>query len=110
MADPTAAIGLDDDIAEDFRILGFEIEPDQPGTSEEDVLGIWQENWPSVQAFLRCQTQWHGVSNLAGIIWTGINYASLETVMQRLKSPEHVFDDVQHMEAKALEAFGEVKA
>ncbi|WP_275789687.1 DUF1799 domain-containing protein [Pararhizobium gei] len=109
MADPEATATLDDDLIEDFRILGFEFEDDEAQPKEDDVLGIWRENWPSFQAFLGCQTQWRGAPSLTRMIWTGLDYNAVEVVMRRQKSPEHVFEDLQHMEAKALEAFAEIK-
>lgn len=68
---------------------------------------VWPENWPSVTAFLGCQTQWRTEAIKDRIVMLGLDYGAVEIVLRRFKSPDHVFDDVQFMERVALTVFRE---
>jgi hypothetical protein len=75
--------------------------------NEVEAFQVWSVNWDSVIAFLGCETQWQALALPSAVVWTGINYPSLDIVMKRYKSPDHVFDDVQFMERAALKVFAE---
>ena len=62
---------------------------------------VWPENWPAVQAFLACQTQWI-VGGMDGTL-IGLNYQSVEVVMRlyRCKTAE-TFDKIRLMEVEML--------
>ena len=54
----------------DAKAFGLALpEPDAPEDFE-----IWPDNWPAVEMFLRCQTQWRTTS--AGVC--GFDYVALE--------------------------------
>lgn len=73
--------------------------------NEVEAFQVWPVNWDSVTAFLGCQTQWLSSSVGKALVWTGIDYKSLDVVLQRYGSPGHAFDDVQYMEREALKVF-----
>jgi hypothetical protein len=100
--DPTKPARLDKETTDDFAQLGVIIEAGVNETGDDDVFYVWQPNWPSVEAFLACETQWHYVSGLSVMMRTGINYAALDVVLRRKKSKPHVFDDVRIIERAAL--------
>ncbi len=72
-----------------------------------DGVAVWDINWPSMLAFLDCETQWRVTSTMAGLHWTGLDYQGVDVVLRRTGAPEHVFADVQDMERAALAAFNE---
>lgn len=61
---------------------------------------MWPENWPVVEAFLRCQTQWVH-AGMGGVV--GMNYVGVEIVLKHynVTDPE-VFSGLQVMELAAL--------
>lgn len=63
-------------------------------------LEVWPDNWPTVQAWLRCQTQWRAIPGGA----IGLDYVAVEMVLSRmgLLDDEPVFDGLQVMETAAL--------
>lgn len=66
-------------------------------------MGVWPENWDSVQVFISLGTQWTvGPGGPIGLV-----YASLPVVLRRWRIPldrrDAVFDDLQVMEGAALE-------
>lgn len=64
-------------------------------------------NWPSISAFVACETQWRAAVGAAGeLVWTGIDYAGLDVVLRRQNAPDRVFGDVRVMESEALKVFG----
>lgn len=97
---------MDTTLAADFALLGAPVEAHLISNAVE-AFAVWPVNWDSVIAFLGCETQWQTASAFARVVWTGINYASLDIVMRRYQSPDHVFDDVQYLEREALKAFAE---
>ena len=64
-------------------------------------------NWPSLEAFTRCATQWRTVAIGAGFAFIGLDYAAVDIVLNRLSAPAHVFDDVTIMENAALPILNE---
>lgn len=81
------------------------------GFSEEDFeappVVVWPDNQQAVMVMLAMRTQWR--IGTAGR--TGLDYAALAEVWQRLKVPEEqrdaVFLDLQVIEDAALEAMHE---
>lgn len=74
-----------------------------PEDYEEEPFGVWPENWPAVELFLRLSTQWR--ISLSGE--TGLDYAALYPLLDRVASDptewEALFDDVRVLEAEALQ-------
>lgn len=70
------------------------------------MFSVWPENWPTVEAFLRCQTQWVP-AGMGGVV--GLNYTGVEVVlrMYNITDPE-VFSGIQTMEIAALKVMNRV--
>ena len=80
----------------DAKAFGLALpEPEAPGDFE-----VWPDNWPAVEMFLRCQTQWRTTS--AGVC--GFDYVALEWLFRlyEVEDQQAVFQDLQIMEAAAL--------
>jgi len=77
---------------------------------EHDVVRVWDNNWPSFEAFLACETQWQCVSRGVGgvLTWLGIDYAAADVVLRRRNAEDHAFADLQVMERAALDTFSEM--
>ena len=69
---------------------------------------VLQENWPAIQLFLACQTQWHHLATMSSVIKTGLDYTAVKTVME-LRFSSHnqaeLFTKLQIIESQALTAF-----
>ena len=61
---------------------------------------VWPENWPAVEMFLRCQTQWR--TTMSGVC--GLDYSAVEWLFRlyEVEDQQAVFQDLQVMEAAAL--------
>lgn len=70
-----------------------------------DEIGVWPENWQSVNFFLDyCRTQWRtGMGGPTGLDYTAV-LACLRTLRLGRERSDEVFTDVRVMEAAALEA------
>lgn len=70
---------------------------------QEDIISLWPDNWLSFGVFAGMSTQWR--IGASGVI--GLDYNALNTVMKlkgvKKKQRKKVFNDVQVMEAEALE-------
>ena len=73
-----------------------------PAVERADDFEVWEENWPAVEMFLRCQTQWRTtMSGLLGLDYVAVGYMlSLYSV----ENPRALLEDLQVMEAAALMA------
>jgi hypothetical protein len=91
------------------EMAAFGLTPDDYSPEErqkllaDDTVGVWPDNWLSVCVFDAMGTQWN--VGMGGPI--GLRYESLREVRLRYAIPasewRHVFDDLQLMEAHALE-------
>jgi hypothetical protein len=63
---------------------------------------VWEENWPAVEMFLRCQTQWR--SSMAGLL--GLDYGAVAWLLRlyEVEDQRAVLEDLQVMEAAAMSA------
>lgn len=70
----------------------------------ENVVEVWEENWPSVSFFLDyCATQWRvGIGGATGLDYTAV-IASLRTLRLPRERFDEVFADVRVLESAALE-------
>jgi hypothetical protein len=76
------------------------------GLTAEEATGppfeVWPDNWPAINIYCAMRTQW----NVGPAGPVGLNYASLGEVWRRLKVPpsdrDQAFQDLQVMEAAAL--------
>jgi hypothetical protein len=73
------------------------------------VTDVWDINWPALQAFLACETQWRVVARgMAGVLeWLGLDYVAADVVLRRLGLDDEAFEGLQVIEAAAVEVFGE---
>jgi hypothetical protein len=73
-----------------------------PAPDVESVKGVevWEENWPAVEMFLRCQTQWRvGVNGILGLDYGPVAWLfSLYAV----EDPRSLLEDLQVMEDAVL--------
>ncbi|WP_273794699.1 DUF1799 domain-containing protein [Brucella intermedia] len=90
--------------------MGVSVEVTPDGAEADGAFHVWRENEEALIAWLAVETQWRIVSTMAGLIWLGLDYSAVDVVLRRLKSPDHVFADLQNMELAALEAFNEALA
>lgn len=64
-------------------------------------------NWPSLMAFLDCQTQWRVAAGMAGLVWFGLDYAACKLVLDAEELGPDVFRDLRVIEAAALPILNE---
>jgi len=67
---------------------------------KEEHFEVWEENWPAVEMFLRCQTQWR--TTISGVC--GLDYAAVQWLFRlyEVKNAPAVLEDLQIMEAAAM--------
>ena len=74
----------------------------------KDEFVVWEENWETVEMFLRMQTQWRvGFSGP-----TGLDYAALDWLCRiySVEDPAVLFVGLQIMEGAALSCFNKKKS
>ena len=61
---------------------------------------VWPDNWPAVEMFLRCQTQWR--TTASGVC--GLDYSAVEWLFRlyEVEEPATVLENLQVMEAAAV--------
>ena len=71
--------------------------PEQP---RNDDFEVWEENWPVLEMFLRCQTQWR--TTMSGLL--GLDYGAVAWVLKLYEVEDHrsMLEDLQVMEAAAM--------
>lgn len=71
--------------------------PEQPRT---DDFEVWEENWPVLDMFLRCQTQWR--TTMSGVL--GLDYGAVAWVLKlyEVEDQRSMLEDLQVMEAAAM--------
>ena len=64
------------------------------------MFDVWPENWPAVELFMRCQTQWRTDNGQR----TGLVYSELIGIgnLYSVKNLGKVVEDVQVIEAEIL--------
>lgn len=74
--------------------------------NEEVDFEVYEDNWESLELFLRLRTQWVTMP-FGGL--RGLDYAGLNAVLQMLKVSDtgRAFSDMQIMESAALAVFAE---
>lgn len=106
-ADHSRAAAIDQDIAEQFALMGVTVIPeDDP--AEPEALNILPANHASFAVWLECQTQWNIVSIANGLLWRGLSYRDVREVLDDMEAPRHVFADIRVMERAALPVLNEV--
>jgi len=81
--------------------------PDLPAAPDEDFC-VWLENWPTVEMFLRVQTQWR--TSMGGVI--GLDYAAVAWVLKLygIEDQRSLLEDLQVMEAAAMRVMNKQEA
>jgi len=69
-----------------------------PEKKVEKDFAVWPENWPAVELFLRCQTQWR--TSVGGV--TGFDYSSVLSLVNMYSYSKETFEDLQIMEVAAI--------
>ncbi|KUJ73932.1 hypothetical protein AVO42_00480 [Thiomicrospira sp. XS5] len=80
--------------------------PEVQAANQPEAFPVLEENWPAIQLFLQCQTQWNYLSGMT-IAKTGLNYQAVETVMRLCyadEDPADLFKRVQAIENEVLKA------
>lgn len=98
--------GTRDVQSEDEALAAFGLKRDGP-PPDDGAVDVWPNNWPAVQVFAACGTQW--TVGMAGS--TGLRYEALPFIfemqgVQRAQWPE-LFGLVRLCEAEALKFFAE---
>lgn len=90
---------------EDAQLFGIEM-PDQ--STEPELYEVWPEHKESLLMFLRCQTQWRMGPSGA----TGLDYRVVLELLRlyNIKDRKAAMDEIQIMEARALELLNEQAA
>jgi hypothetical protein len=85
-----------------------------PGSSEVDgpdgfplvdgAFPVWEENWPSIQAFLKVRTQWRR----DGGVPVGLDYTAVDVALRRARmdDADRMFEDIQLMETVIIAEWG----
>lgn len=72
---------------------------------------MFEENWPTLRAFLAMQTQWNIIAGMGDAVRQGLKYEVLPTVFSMLqitrKEQPEAFDGLRIMEREALRVFSE---
>ena len=78
--------------------MGIDL-PDLPPPAAEE-FGVWPENWPTVETFLRVQTQWR--TSMGGV--TGLDYGAVAWVLKlyEVEDQRSLLENLQVMEAAAM--------
>lgn len=86
---------MKDDTQADAAVFGIAL-PEQPA----DEFEVWEENWPVVEMFLRCQTQWRTTMN--GVL--GLDYGAVAWLLRlyEVEDQRSMLEDLQVMEAAAM--------
>ena len=84
---------------------------DPEAIEDDDTMPeIWDINARALQLFLDLITQWRIASKGGGfapsrLIFLGLDYSAVDTVMRRKGYADELFEDLQVMEGAALDAF-----
>tara|TARA_R100001510_G_scaffold20607_1_gene18003 strand:+ start:943 stop:1260 length:318 start_codon:yes stop_codon:yes gene_type:complete len=85
-----------DKTSEDNEVLGIVIEKEEV----DNNCYVYEENWLTVEMFLRCQTQWRvGISGIVGLDYTTV----LEMIkLYSVQDAVSLMENLQIMEAAIL--------
>lgn len=80
-----------------------------PAARPRTDLDIMPRNWPSLLAFLACQTHWRVLATMGGLIWLGLDYGAARGALDEAGLPSSRMADLRVMEAAALPILNEVR-
>lgn len=72
-------------------------------------MPIHPANWPSLIAFLGCETQWRVSGTMAGLFWLGLDYSAVDVIARLESWSKDIWENVRVMEAAALPVLNEVE-
>ena len=107
--DQRTALYVDEEISDQFAQLGAIVATEERAAAQDSVE-VWQINWDAFCLFLDCETQWRTAGTMAGVIWTGLDYAAVDVVMRRTAPGSATFEDLRILETEALDVFREQTA
>lgn len=88
-------------------MLGIEA----PAREAPPTFEVWEDHWPALKLFLALRTQWRVIAGMAGTQHQGLDYGALygHPAFKRLgdDDQEARLEEVQHIEAGALEALNQ---
>lgn len=71
-----------------------------PELANNNIFEVWEENWATLELFLRCQTQWRTTMN--GVL--GLDYVAVAWLFRlyAVTDERSMLEDLQIMEAAAM--------
>ena len=92
---------VDDRTQDDAAAFG--LEPLKPKKAESTDFEVWEENWETVQIFLRAQTQWNvSMDGLVGLKYEVLLGSGGLFDLYNVENRTDVLERLQVMEATAL--------
>ena len=87
---------MKDETQDDAAVLGVALPEQEP----ENDFEVWEENWPVVEMFMRCQTQWR--TTMSGLL--GLDYGVVAWLLKlyEVEDQRSMLEDLQVMEAAAV--------
>ena len=58
-----------------------------------------EQNWPTLQIFIQCQTQWRVVLGLGGVLYQGLDYSSVAAVLALQPKPHEGEEEEEEEES-----------
>lgn len=97
-----------DELSQDLISFGIDPHDADLDDHQQNEFPVFQENWDTLNAFLRFQTQWRvGMNGVTGLDYAAIQ-AGLRMSGQRMRP--QVFEGLQAMEFAVLSAVAEDRA
>lgn len=83
--------------------------PDRPQAKKPHPFYVHPSNWQAFQVFEACQTQWRLVVGMGGVVYQGLDYPAVLSVLDAwgVKKRTKVFEQVRSLEAGALSVLNE---
>lgn len=94
-----------------FAALGVKTLPESPAEAGEadGNCRVWAVNWESMLAFKRCETQWRTLLGPQGLIYLGLDYGAVLSLLGFYGHGREIFEDIKVMEDEALGPLNEAR-
>lgn len=80
---------------------------------QADACEVWADNWDTVRVFCSLGTQWRVAAGMAGLVWLGLDYATIPPVLRLMAIPRRdwpeLFEGLRVMERSAAEVRNQSK-
>lgn len=85
--------------------MGIDVPPEMVAHLKPKEFTVWHDNWPSLELFAACATQWRPLPMGGGV--TGLDYTAVRAVMQMtgVQDQRPAFEDIRLLELGALAGF-----